>query len=319
MSTAEAGAVPHGGTDTLVRVRSLAKRYAARPALAGLSLTVQGGEIVGLVGANGGGKTTALRILAGLLPPDAGEGAVLGYDLLREGGEIRRRVGYLSQRLSLYPSLSVRENLRFRAEVFGVARPRQAVTSILERFGLGRFETLTAGHLSSGWARLLQLAAALVHAPPLVLLDEPTAGLDGTARQAVWRHITRLAAEGAAVVLSTHDLADANRCRRIVFLAEGIVGGSGAPGDVALATRATVFSIRGPHVLGLVEPLQAVPGVMASYPSGDSLRVVVTAGTAADIRRCAALRNFAVELAVPTLEDAVLAWSASVPQWVVGG
>lgn len=313
MSTAEACAAACGvqsAPGALARVQGLAKRYGARPALAGLSLTVQGGEIIGLVGANGGGKTTSLRILAGLLPPDAGRGAVLGYDLLRERAQIRRRVGYLAQRFSLYANLSVRENLNFRAEVFGVARPRQVIADIIERFGLGPFERLAAGQLSGGWARLLQLAAALVHAPALVLLDEPTAGLDAAARQTVWRHLTRLAAEGSAIVLSTHDLADASRCARIAFLAAGIVRANGPPAEVARTTGATVLVIRGAHVLGLVEPLSAVPGVIAGYPSGDCLRVVVAAGAAAEVGGCAALRQFAVELASPTLEDAVLEWSA---------
>ena len=136
MSMAERHAAPSAGDTAVVRVEGLAKRYGARPALAGLSVSVQKGEIIGLLGANGSGKTTALRMLAGLLPPDTGRGAVLGHDLLHQAGEIRRRVGYLSQRFSLYANLSVSENLRFRAEVFGLAQPREAVAGLIERFGL---------------------------------------------------------------------------------------------------------------------------------------------------------------------------------------
>jgi len=311
MSMAERHAAPSAGDTAVVRVEGLAKRYGARPALAGLSVSVQKGEIIGLLGANGSGKTTALRMLAGLLPPDTGRGAVLGHDLLHQAGEIRRRVGYLSQRFSLYANLSVSENLRFRAEVFGLAQPREAVAGLIERFGLAPFVTLAAGRLSSGWARLLQLACALVHAPPLLLLDEPTAGLDPAARQVVWRHILRCAGEEAAILLSTHDLSDANRCARVIWLAAGVVRANSPPTDLARATGATVLTIRGTGVLGLVESLEALAGVIASYPIGDSLRVVVATDAAAHVAGCAARRNFAVELAPPTLEDAVLEWSAS--------
>jgi ABC-2 type transport system ATP-binding protein len=313
MSTAEAYRAGSREQGVLLQVQDLAKHYRSHRALAGLSLTVRSGEIVGLVGGNGSGKTTSLRILAGLLAPDAGRGSVLGYDLLRDAHEIRRRIGYLSQRFSLYPGLSIRENLRFRAEVFGLEEPRRAVAAIVERFALKPFETLAAERLSGGWARLVQLAAALVHGPPLVLLDEPTAGLDAAARQAVWRHLARVAAEGAAIVLSTHDLVDANRCTRITCLAQGSVVGSGPPLDVALATRVTVLAIRGGRVLGLIEPLQAVPGIIASYPSGDCLRVVVEPAAEARVSSCGMLADFVVERVSPTLEDAAFEWSGPRP------
>lgn len=308
MSTAEGPPAGAHEQRVLLRVHNLAKHYRSRPAIEGLSLTVRAGEIVGLVGANGCGKTTSLRLLAGLLAPDAGQGCVLGYDLLRDAREIRRRTGYMSQRFSLYAGLSVRENLRFRAEVFGLEEPQRAVAAVVERFALQPFETLAAERLSGGWARLLQLAAALVHAPPLVLLDEPTAGLDAAARHAVWRHLARVAAGGAAIVLSSHDLGDANRCSRIICLAQGSVVGSGAPSDVARASRAAVLAIRGGRVLGLIEPLQAIPGVIASYPSGDCLRVVIESAAEARVGGCTMLADFVVERVSPTLEDAALEW-----------
>jgi len=311
MSTAEARSAGSTEQGALLQVENLAKHYRSRRALEGLSLTVRSGEIVGLVGANGSGKTTCLRILAGILAPDAGRGSVLGFDLLRGAREIRRHTGYMSQRFSLYAGLSVRENLRFRAEVFGLQEPRTAVAAVVERFDLRSFETLTAERLSGGWARLVQLAVALVHAPRLVLLDEPTAGLDAAARQAVWRHLARLAAEGAAIVLSSHDLVDASRCTRISCLVQGRVVGSGSPSDVARATRATVLAIRGGRVLGLIEPLQAIPGVIASYPSGYFLRVVLDSAVAAGIGGRTLLADFVVERVSPTLEDAALEWSAS--------
>jgi ABC-2 type transport system ATP-binding protein len=298
-------------------VRSLAKRYGPHDALVGLSLSVDPGEIVGLVGSNGSGKTTSLRLLSGLLSPDAGEGAVLGYDIMRDSVKVRRLVGYLSQRSSLYGGLSVKENLYFRAEVFGVANAVAAVSALLDRFALRPFETLPAERLSGGWARQLQLAAALVHAPRLLLLDEPTAGLDAIARQAVWRQITRLANEGIAIVLSTHDLVDASRCARIVFLSQGLVQASGRPADLVCATRGTVLAISGSRVLGLVEQLHATPGVITSYPSGECLRVVIVPGEEARVVNSPELRDFVVERVSPTLEDAVLALSTSEHQ--VGG
>jgi ABC-type multidrug transport system ATPase subunit len=317
MCTAEARVAGSTEQSALLQVENLAKHYRSRRVPEGLSLTVRSGEIVGLVGANGCGKTTVLRILAGLLVPDTGRGTVLGFDLLRDRHEIRRRTGYMSQRFSLYAGLSVRENLRFRAEVFGLQEPRTAVAAVVERFDLRPLEKLAADRLSGGWARLVQLAAALVHRPRLLLLDEPTTGLDAAARQAVWRHLARLAAEGAAIVLSSHDLVDASRCTRISCLAQGRVVGSGSPSDVALATRATVLAIRGGRVLGLIEPLQAIPGVIASYPSGDCLRVVIEPAAAAAIGGCTLLADFVVERVSPTLEDAALEWSG--PRPVVRG
>jgi ABC-2 type transport system ATP-binding protein len=309
MFTVETLEAPATSRASLLEVQDVVKHYRSHTALAGLSVSVGRGEIVALVGSNGSGKTTALRVLAGLLRPDAGQGSVLGVDILRNPAEVRRRVGYLSQRSSLYPHLTVEQNLHFRADVFGVADPVHAVSAAISRFALVPFESVRAEELSGGWERLLQLAAALVHAPQLVLLDEPTAGLDAAARQAVWRQITRLANEGTAVVLSTHDLVDASRCSRIVFLSRGVVCASGRPSDLVCATRGTVLAIFGCRVLSLVESLQITPGVITSYPSGECLRVVVAPGRESQVLSNPALRDFAVERVSPTLEDAVLALS----------
>ena len=309
MSTADVQSAPGALDGIPVKVAGLSKRYGARPALVELSLTVERGEIVGLLAANGGGKTTTLRILAGLLAPDGGSGTVLGHDLQRERAAIRRRVGYLAQRFSLYASLSVRANLRFRADVFGVPQPRAAIAAVVDAFGLKSVEKLPLEQLSGGQARLVQLASAVVHAPPLLLLDEPTAGLDAVARQSVWRQIARLASHGTAVVLSTHDLADASRCGRIVLLKEGTPRNCGAPSDFARQVPASVFLVRGAtNLVRLIEPLQALAGVIGCYPSGDSLRIIVAPGSV--IRQVPLLRDCSVESAPPTLEDAVLEWSA---------
>jgi len=180
---------------TLVAVEEVTKRYGHRVAVEKLALTLQAGEVFGLVGANGGGKTTTLRILASILTPDQGHGHVLGFDLVRGAGEIRQHVGYMSQRFSLYADLSVFENLRFRAEVYGLDKPRAAAEAAIDDFELTQYGCSAAKQLSGGWARRLQLAAALIHSPRLILLDEPTAGLDAVSRQEVWQRLGRLAAQ----------------------------------------------------------------------------------------------------------------------------
>src|SRR5713101_4024120 len=219
--------------ETLIAVEDVVKRYAHRVAIENLALTLRPGEVFGLVGGNGGGKTTTLRILAGILKPDRGHGHVLGFDLLRGAGEIRGHVGYMSQRFSLYADLSVFENLRFRARVYGLDRPRTAAEAAIEDFGLTEYRSTAAGRLSGGWAHRLQLAASLIHAPRLLLLDEPTAGLDAVSRQAVWRRIECVAARGAGVIVSTHDLIEAERCSRTAFLSEGRIVAAGTPEQVA--------------------------------------------------------------------------------------
>ena len=208
---------------SLIAVAGLGKRYGRHIALADLSLVLRAGEIVGLVGPNGSGKTTALRLLAGLLRPDEGGGVVLGFDLRRGAAEIRAQVGYMAQRLSLYAELSVIENLRFRAEVYGLADACAVAEATATAFDLTRHRSSRAGALSGGWARRLQLAAALVHAPRVVLLDEPTSGLDAAARDDLWRRIGALAAGGAGVVVSTHDSAETARCSRLAAFADGRV------------------------------------------------------------------------------------------------
>jgi ABC-2 type transport system ATP-binding protein len=231
--------------EPVAAIEDLSKRYGRRTAVAGITLTVRAGEICGFVGANGGGKTTTLRMLAGILGPDGGRERVLGFDLVRDSAKIRERVGYMSQRLSLYAELSVFENLRFRADVYGLRRPRRAAEAAIGEFGLAPWARNPAGSLSGGWARRLQLAASLVHSPRLVLLDEPTAGLDAVARHEVWRRVERLAAAGAGVIVCTHDLAEAERCSRVAVFVDGQVVAAGVPEEIAARSSATVFLLSG--------------------------------------------------------------------------
>ncbi len=204
----------------LIDVRGLGKTYGRRTVVAGVALRLAPGTLVGLVGANGGGKTTTLRMLAGLTRPSAGEGKVLGEDI----GRARRpspMIGYMAQSLGLYPELTARENLRFRADVHGLSNPRDKVTAAAAQFGIAtvldaRFETL-----SGGWARRVQFAAATIHAPRLLLLDEPTAGLDVATRHALWAWLGAYVSQGGAAVIATHDLVEAERCPVVIYYADG--------------------------------------------------------------------------------------------------
>jgi ABC-type multidrug transport system ATPase subunit len=215
--------------EPLVEVVGLAKKYRTRTVVRDVTLRLMPGEIVGLVGANGGGKTTTLRILAGLLRPDLGSGAVLGDDIRASATARRARIGYMPQRLSLYPELTVAENLRFRADAHGLPDARGQVEAAALRWGLAPVLTTRFERLSGGWGRRVQFAATLLHAPPLLLLDEPTAGLDVVTRTDIWRWLVELATRGHGIVIATHDLAEAERCPTILHYRDGVVEGPITP------------------------------------------------------------------------------------------
>jgi ABC-2 type transport system ATP-binding protein len=295
---------------SLVQVEGVGRRYGTRVGVEDVSLSLAPGEIFGLIGANGGGKTTTLRILAGILRPDTGRGHVLGFALRRDAAKIRKHVGYMAQRLSLYADLSVRENLRFRAEVYGLAQPKALAEAAIEEFGIGRWAGLPAARLSGGWARQLQLAASLLHAPRLVLLDEPTAGLDAIARQQVWRRIAALAAGGAGILVSTHDLSEAERCGRAAFFSNGRVLAEGAPLAIAEQAPAAVFLLSGAGLGALAPRVDALAGVIASHPQGGSLRVVVRRRGEESLRRLALECEATLSRVPIRLEDAALVLGA---------
>jgi ABC-2 type transport system ATP-binding protein len=298
-----------GVQEPLVAVQGISKRFGRKTAVAGVTLTVRAGEICGFVGANGSGKTTTLRMLAGILRPESGHGHVLGFDLPRDAARIRGQVGYMSQRLSLYAELSVLENLRFRAAVYGLRNPVAWAKAAIGEFNLAQWTHRPAGSLSGGWARRLQLAAAFVHSPRLVLLDEPTAGLDVAARMEVWQRVERLAAAGAAVILCTHDLPEAERCTRAAFFADGRILAVGAPAEVAADSGVAAFLVSGIHVRPLADALSTVAGVVASYRQGGQVRVVAQPGAEPHLCRVAAALGARLDPAPARLEDAVLARS----------
>jgi ABC-2 type transport system ATP-binding protein len=295
--------------ENLVAVDDVAKRYAHRVAVEQLTLTLRPGDVYGLVGANGSGKTTTLRILAGILKPDQGHGHVLGCDLVRDAREIRKHVGYMSQRFSLYADLSVLENLRFRAAVYGVDQPRAAAEAAINDFGLTTCRRSPVKQLSGGWARRLQLAAAMIHAPRLLLLDEPTAGLDAMARQEVWQRLGRLAAQGVGVIVSTHDLAEAEQCSHITCLSAGRAVAVGTPAQVAQSAPAVAFLLSAAEARRLTPCVDVVPGVIASYPQGLHLRIVAEAEAEERLQRVARANDASLARVAMQLGDAALVFS----------
>ena len=222
-----------------IAVRGLSKHYGGRAVVDAVDLAVARGRICGFLGPNGSGKTTTLRMLCGLLRPDAGSGNCLGLDIRREAAAIKRQVGYMTQRFSLYDDLSIRENLDFVARLFELPNRRAEVDGALERLGLAARQHQLAGLLSGGWKQRLALAACLIHRPQLLLLDEPTAGVDPKARREFWDEIHRLAAEGITVLVATHYMDEAQRCDPLCYIAYGRVLATGTPAQIVTEAGAS--------------------------------------------------------------------------------
>ncbi|WP_423456739.1 ABC transporter ATP-binding protein [Ottowia sp. VDI28] len=256
-----------------IDVRGLTKRYGGRAVVDGVDLQVRTGRVCGFLGPNGSGKTTTIRMLCGLLTPDAGEGSVLGLDLQRDALAIKRQVGYMTQKFGLYEDLSIRQNLDFVARLFELKDRRQAVDEALAQLGLSERQRQLAGTLSGGWKQRLALAACLIHQPRLLLLDEPTAGVDPKARRDFWDQIHQLAARGITVLVSTHYMDEAERCHELVYIAYGQVLARGTESQIVDAAGLTVFELSGPGAAAEAEPLKAAPGVQSVAAFGSSLHV----------------------------------------------
>ncbi len=256
-----------------ISVQGLSKHYGGRAVVDRLDMALAPGRICGFLGPNGSGKTTTLRMLCGLLTPDAGSGSCLGLDIRTEGPQIRRQVGYMTQRFGLYEDLSIRENLDFIARLFELPKRRQAVDQALERLELTARQKQLAGTLSGGWKQRLALAACLLHEPRLLLLDEPTAGVDPKARRDFWDEIHRLAAQGITVLVSTHYMDEAERCHELMYIAYGRVLARGTQAQIIDAAALSVWSIAGPDLQALVEPLKRQPGVQSVAAFGNTLHV----------------------------------------------
>ena len=256
-----------------IDVHGLTKRYGGRAVVDDLSLQVRSGSICGFLGPNGSGKTTTIRMLCGLLTPDAGEGTCLGLPLTTHTAEIRRQVGYMTQKFGLYDDLSLRENLDFVGRLYELPDRRAAVDRTLERLGLVERQKQLAGSLSGGWKQRLALAACLMHEPRLLLLDEPTAGVDPKARRDFWDQIHGLAAQGITVLVSTHYMDEAERCHELVYIAYGRLLARGTEREIIDGAHLVVWSVQGPGLAALVEPLKAAPGVLSVAAFGNALHV----------------------------------------------
>jgi ABC-2 type transport system ATP-binding protein len=262
--------------DIAIDVHGLTKSFGGRKVVRDLSMRVKRGTIYGFLGPNGSGKTTTIRMLTGLLTPDEGEGTCLGYDIRTQAGEIKRHVGYMTQRFSLYQDLSVRENLEFVARLYGVPRPVAAARAMVGRLGLTGREEQLAGELSGGWKQRLALGACTLPNPQLLLLDEPTAGVDPKARREFWNEIHALAAEGLTVLVSTHYMDEAERCHEIAYIAYGVLLVHGTVAEVVNASHLTTYTVGAANGEGLgklSEELEKRPGIDMVAPFGSSLHV----------------------------------------------
>lgn len=271
---AELQSLPQQAAQPLaIDVRSMTKRFGPRTVVDSIDLQVRQGEICGFLGPNGSGKTTFIRMLCGLLRADGGSGTCLGYDVITESEQIKRQVGYMTQKFSFYEDLSIRENLDFVARIYGLPRRRETVEVALERLGLANRSHQLAGQLSGGWKQRLALAACLIHEPRLLLLDEPTAGVDPKARRDFWEQIHQLAADGLTVLITTHYMDEAERCHRLGYLAYGKLMAHGTVAEVIAGAKLVTWMVSGPRLHQLSRQLAKEPAVEQAVAFGEALHV----------------------------------------------
>jgi ABC-2 type transport system ATP-binding protein len=256
-----------------IDVRGVTKKFGTRTVVNDIAMQVRPGEIYGFLGPNGSGKTTFLRMLCGLLTPDGGEGKCLGLDFRRESAEIKKRVGYMTQKFSFYEDLSIEENLDFIARLYEVPQRKTAVEKSLERLGMVERRKQLAGTLSGGWKQRLALAACLIHEPQLLLLDEPTAGVDPKARRDFWEEIHQLAATGLTFLITTHYMDEASRCHRLGYIAYGNLLAHGTVSEVVRAGGLTTWEVAGENLSALAGKLRGLPGVEQVVAFGTALHV----------------------------------------------
>jgi len=259
--------------DFAIDVKGMTKRFGEHTVVNKIDLQVRTGEIFGFLGPNGSGKTTFIRMLCGLLHADAGSGTCLGYDVIRQSEEIKKQVGYMTQRFSFYEDLSITENLDFVARMYGMKNRKEAVQKSIEDLGLAGREKQLAGELSGGWKQRMALAACLIHSPKLLLLDEPTAGVDPKARRDFWEQIHRLASQGLTFLITTHYMDEAERCHRLAYISYGNLLTHGTVQEVIDHVGMTTWAVRGPDIIELGDKLRALPGVSQTVAFGNVLHV----------------------------------------------
>jgi ABC-2 type transport system ATP-binding protein len=256
-----------------IDVRGMTKRFGRLTAVDHVDLQVRAGEICGFLGPNGSGKTTFIRMLCGLLRPTAGEGVCLGHDVITGSEAIKRQVGYMTQRFSFYEDLTIEENLDFVSRMYAVENRGQAVRESIAGLGLQGRKNQLAGQLSGGWKQRLALAACMIHNPKLLLLDEPTAGVDPKARRDFWELIHQLAARGLTFLIATHYMDEAERCHRLAYISGGKLLAHGTGAEIIEQSRLATWSVAGPDLTGLAEKLRQRPGVEQAAAFGALLHV----------------------------------------------
>lgn len=262
--------------DYIVDVKHLTKSFNNKPAVSDVSLKVRRGEIFGFLGPNGSGKTTTIRMLCGLMTPDSGEGTCLGYDILTEAYLIKPLVGYVPQMFSLYQDLTVKENLEFVARIYENRQYAVRTQALMEELGLTPYQNLLAGRLSGGWKQRLSLAAALIHDPKLLLLDEPTAGVDPKARRDFWNYITYLTTQGISSLVSTHYMDEAERCNRLAYIVYGQLMAEGTIPEIIKNVGLVTYAATGEHLAQLYKDVEDQPGVDQVIAWGNELRIAGT-------------------------------------------
>ncbi|MGA2786498.1 MAG: ABC transporter ATP-binding protein [Verrucomicrobiota bacterium] len=260
-------------SEFVIDVQGITKRFGNRTVVNNIPMQVRRGEIYGFLGPNGSGKTTFLRMLCGLLRPDGGSGRCLGFDIRSESGEIKKNIGYMTQRFSFYEDLTIEENLDFIARIYGVPGRMAAVEKSLEQLGMTARRRQLAGTLSGGWKQRLALSACLIHGPELLLLDEPTAGVDPKARRDFWEEIHQLAAGGLTVLITTHYMDEAERCHRLAYIAYGNLLARGTVAEVVKGARLSTWEVTGPDLPALAEKIRGQPGVEQVVAFGATLHV----------------------------------------------
>jgi ABC-2 type transport system ATP-binding protein len=293
------------GAGLAIDVEGLNKSFGDKHVVRDLTLKVPCGEIFGFLGPNGSGKTTSIRLLCGLLTADSGSGTCLGYDVVRESPAIKREVGYMTQRFSLWEDLTIRENLDFVARMYSMTDRVVAVDRAIDKLGLSARQKQLAGSLSGGWKQRLALAACMLHRPKLLLLDEPTAGVDPKARRDFWDEIHALAAAGITVLVSTHYMDEAERCHRLAYIAYGRLLASGTAAEMIAAQTLAAYAVSGPDLDAYAAKLRGEPGVVQVTPFGNTLHVTgrdrpQLAATAQRLSSDGAYRWVAIE---PGMED----------------
>ncbi len=297
--------------ETVIHTESLSKHFGPLVAVREVSLDVHKGEIFGVLGPNGAGKSTTIRMLCGILDPTGGSGTVVGFDIAKQAERIKERIGYMTQRFSLYEDLTVLENLNFYAGIYGLDRAtrRTRIATSIERAGLGDRKKQLAGTLSGGWKQRVALACATVHQPPLLFLDEPTAGVDPVSRRDFWEQIHRLAADGTTVLVTTHYMDEAERCHRLAFIFGGRLLDVGTPEEIVARRELDAAELDVDDAVRAAEILRARPEVDETAQYGHVLRVVTRSRTDALALARAVLSEAGLAVrrarqASPTVEDA---------------